>query len=371
MPKEVDRPIKAMEQVISNFWVLYDPPDFKEKWVEGKFLLSFSLDIVGIDGTIHFFLRIPEYMRKIFESAIYSQYPEVEIELVDDYTKRVPQNIPNQDWDLWACNFKFRKKNCYPIKTYASFFEPSPDVKEEKRIDPLAVLVEGMSRLQKGEQLWLQLILKPVANEDVNPPWADEGKAEINKLVNRPSPSKPKSITGEAIRTLVYGTVPFAGEEKPKEIIPPEMKLTPGERATVQAIENKISKNGFEATMRMILLGKRDVFFKANLRLILNFSVGLSTQDLNGIRPFMTTKIVPPSPFRDRRLFLRKRDLFKRYVRRWTPHYPKYEKGDTFILNAEEIATIFHFPGKVGAPTPSFARIEAKKGGPPINLPIE
>jgi hypothetical protein len=40
-----------------------------------------------------------------------------------------------------------------------------------------------------------------------------------------------------------------------------------------------------------------------------------------------------------------------------------------FVLNTEELATIYHFPGRV-AETPTFGRIEAKKGEPPSNLPI-
>ena len=36
MPAEVDRPFKAMEQVYAGLWMLYDPPDFYEKWIEGK-----------------------------------------------------------------------------------------------------------------------------------------------------------------------------------------------------------------------------------------------------------------------------------------------------------------------------------------------
>jgi hypothetical protein len=40
-----------------------------------------------------------------------------------------------------------------------------------------------------------------------------------------------------------------------------------------------------------------------------------------------------------------------------------------FVLNTEELATIFHFPGRV-AETPTFGRIEARKSEAPPNLPI-
>ncbi len=368
VPKEIDRPLKAMEQVITNFWTLYDPPDFKERWVEGKYLLNFSLEIVSIDGKIHFYIYLPGYMRKVFESAIYSQYPEVEIEEVSDYTKFVPQNIPNKDWDLWACNFRLRRGNFYPLKTYQSFFEPTQEIEEERRVDPLAVLLEGMSRLKPGEQLWLQIMLRPVTNKE--DPWMDDGKKELAKLLKRADPSaKEKSIAGEAFRVLTTKDyVPFAKEEEKKEIIPAEMHLSPGEREVVQAIETKLAKLGFQATVRMILMGKRDVFFKPNLRLVLNLSTGVSTQHLNMIQPFMTTKIVAPALFREHRLFIRKKKLFKRYVQRWGYYFPK--SGGTLILNPEEIATLWHFPGKSGMPAEGITTIESKKAGPPPNLPV-
>ena len=40
-----------------------------------------------------------------------------------------------------------------------------------------------------------------------------------------------------------------------------------------------------------------------------------------------------------------------------------------FTLNIEELATIYHFPGGV-VTTLSMPRVEAKKGGPPVNLPF-
>ena len=369
-PKDVERPLKAMDQVMTNFWTLYDPADFKETWVEGKFLLPFFLEIAGIDGNVHFFLRIPKSMRTVFESAIYSQYPDVEVTEVEDYIKRVPQNIPNEEWDMWGCNFKITQKEkggqCYPIKTYASFFEPTQEVKEEKRIDPLSVLIEGMSRLKKGEQLWFQMRLTPVPKTE----WYDECKTLVNKLVQRPEPPKDKSITASAIDVLAHGIMPYEKKkEEPSAAVPLEMRITPGERDFVSAIENKMAHAGFRSNLRMIYLGKKDAFFKPNLKLILNFSVGISTQNLNGLMPAQTTKVVAPYPFRERKLYMKKKVMFRRYSKRWIPNYPF--DGGTYILTPEEVATLYHFPSKVGAPTPTFSRIESKKSGPPPSLPIE
>jgi hypothetical protein len=66
---------------------------------------------------------------------------------------------------------------------------------------------------------------------------------------------------------------------------------------------------------------------------------------------------------------MRCRKLFRHYTRRFTPYFPK--AGGTFMLNSEELATLFHLPGKTVVTTPSIYRVEAKKGGVPSELPTE
>ena len=41
----------------------------------------------------------------------------------------------------------------------------------------------------------------------------------------------------------------------------------------------------------------------------------------------------------------------------------------TFVLNTEELATIWHFPGQI-LKVPTLERIESKEASPPTNLPI-
>ncbi|MCX6765152.1 MAG: hypothetical protein NT148_01280 [Candidatus Nealsonbacteria bacterium] len=68
-------------------------------------------------------------------------------------------------------------------------------------------------------------------------------------------------------------------------------------------------------------------------------------------------------------MYLRKRQLFRRYVGRATPKFPK--SGGTFVMTTEELATIYHFPGKSSASAPALERIESKRGEAPPGLPTE
>jgi len=369
LPKEVLKPIKAMDQVFAGFHGIHDIVTWREKWIEGVFQLSLSFEIVSDGGQIHFYIRTPEMFRNFIESNIYSQYPEAEISVVDDYTKYVPYDIPNKDWDLWAVDFINPRDEIYPIKTYTKF-ETEAEREEEKRIDPLANLLEGLTTLKPGEQFWLQIIVKPVLGKDN--PWQERGRELADKLAKRPAKKKPKPMIQEVAEILITGK-PTEVEEEVKEIIPPEFKLTPGEKEILTAVEAKLAKFGYDCNCRFIYLGKREVFFKPTTKIGFGFFKAVSTENLGGLRPWSKTmtkvKSVPFWFLDKRRYYLRQRKMFRQYVKRFPPFFPR--AGGTYVLNTEELATLYHFPGKAVAPAPGVPRVEAKKEAAPPELPIE
>jgi len=385
IPKEVLKPMRAMEVVLDGLWqILFDAPgDFFEKHIDGKIILSYSFEIISINGEPHFFIRIPESNQDAVEAVIYSQYPEAEISVAEDYVKHIPQDIPNKDWDLWGADYKLMKPNPYPIKTYLKF-ETEREPLEEKRIDPLAVLLESMAKIKPGEQYWIQITAKPVRG-DVGGwegiPWLKEGEKIRDELARRTEKNPvQKPLLMEAADVLITGDPPGGVKEEKREIIPPEMKLTPGERDILSGVEQKMAKRGFETTIRFIYLGKKEIFFKAKLRFALSFFSAFATQNLNGLFPYgqpLITKVkkgwfLPLNLLRKRRLYLRKRSIFRKYVLRFPPFFPRKSRWpSSFILNTEELATVFHFPGQRVAPAPLIKRIEAKKGEAPPGLPSE
>jgi len=381
MPKDMLKPIRAMEVVMAGLrQAFYDTPgSWWERWVEGKVQLSGCFEIASIGGDIHFYIRTLDSSRDTIESIIYSQYPEAEISVAEDYTKKVPKDIPNKDWDLWGADYMFPKEDPYPIKTYIDF-ETEHEAKEEKRIDPIASMLEAMAKIKPGEQLWVQIIAEPVGKDNGLKEYQKQGAKIRDKLARREEKESPKRpIIIDAIDVLLTGNVP-AEKEKEKEIMPPEMKLTPGEREVIIGVERKLSKPCFRTSIRFIFLGEREVFFKANLRLLWGFWGALVREDANALYPYgkTITKIhgswfLPINSLRERRVYIRKRKLFKNYIRRNRPLFPfagKYNSG-TFMLSVEEMATIFHFPNKISSPAPLVSRVEAKKGEAPSGLPVE
>jgi len=369
VPKDVERPIRVMEHVFANLWSIFDPPNWKEKWIEGHFLLSFSFEIAGIDGVPHFYIRTREIFRKLVESSIYAQYPEAEISKVEDYTKNVPQDIPNKEWDLFGTSFKFGRSEVYPIKTYTKFFEEKVETKEEKRLDPLSSLMDGIASLGPGEQVWVQIVAKPItiSGSDKSKDLEEEGKKLVDKLVKRPEKKSQKPILQEAAETMIFGSQ--KKEEKPERLTSPEIDLTPGEKEAVRAIEEKIAKVMYDCTVRFIYLGKRDVFLKPLVRIPFSFFNSMATVNLNAFRVEKPTLTKVTYFFKKRRVYLKQRRLFRYYQKRLPPYFPL--PGGTIALNIEELATMWHLPSKSAAPGPTLLRVQAKKGEPPAGLPVE
>jgi hypothetical protein len=364
-PRQELKPIKAMENVFATLWGTYDPANPKEKWFEGKILVYFTVEITSVEGIPHFYIRVARAMTKTVESAIYSQFPGIEIAEVPDYVKNVPPGLPNKDWDIWGCDYVLIKEDVYPIKTYRQFFEEKEGLKEEKQIDPLASLLEGLARLGKGEQIWIQIMARPVTVSEND--YVRRGKEEVGKLVGRPEKPKSKTLFREFIDLLFFNIAPGGVKNGEKPVIPTEMKLTPGERTVVQAIEEKISKNAFSANIRFVYLARKENFFGAMKTIPMTFFRQFNTQHLNSIIPYSktVTKVQAPALFAAARAYVKKRIMFRRFCER--------EKIDdsAFILNIEEMATIFHFPTLESVSEAILPRIETKKGSPPLELPVE
>ena len=123
--------------------------------------------------------------------------------------------------------------------------------------------------------------------------------------------------------------------------------------------------------MRIVYIAPVDIFDKMKIGGLLGSMRQFSSQNLNGLRPdWMTSIDYPWTDFRDIRKKMGQRTLLEAYKRRSFFNVPfKHLHGSPFILTAEELATIFHFPG-AAVTTPNLARVPSKKASAPPNLPM-
>jgi hypothetical protein len=388
-PREIRKTPRAMEQFFAALHGFQRTPNFKERNFLGHVQEWFSLEIIGQGGEIHFFIRTLSQYRNQVEAQIYAQYPQAEIIEVDDYTQLIPSDIPNKDYDLWGTELILTQEDAYPIRTFPTWEKEF--LLEEQRIDPVASLAEILSKLEEGEQIWIQTLIRPVMDE-----WKKDGEKIKDKLVGRKKERKPglieQEITGfiEAARETITGSAVEKKSEKPSSVAPIAL-LSPAERDVVTAIENKMAKIGFETLIRFVYLGPTSVFNKANVSAVIGCYKQFSTQNLNGFMPNkkVTTKINYKIQLKGPREFYRKKKILAAYKKRAMPLQSKYIsylkplfferlpilnrffiKSKVFVLNIEELATVYHYPGMM-VEAPMMPSIEAKKGEPPARLPTK
>jgi len=384
-PREVLVPFKAMEDVFAVVWPIWDGANWREKWCEGEMDNSpfwCSWEIVSLEGRVHFYLRILSQHRTSVETALYAHYPDIEIKEVSDYVNLVPTTVPNEEWNVYGEDFYQTKDPAYPIKTYEKFFEPQGEriAAEEKRIDPIISLLEGMSRLGPGEQYWMQFITIPIADSDN--PWRVNAQKIIDKISKRPE-KKEATFFEELIYTfkqLIFGPEKEGSGESAKYSWAPmqkeesgekEMVLTPGERELITDLETKMRKAAYKVVLRGFYVAKRENWKPSHRVLARSYFSHFSQQNLNRLSFAAETRPKIHYIMRQRRAFIRARKMFRNAVLRFTPMFPDREKYCA-ILSTEELATLYHFPLRIsGMVSPTMSKVESKKAGPPPNLPIE
>jgi len=384
-PRDVDRSPKAMELFITNALYHWSMKGGKEEFWQGAVWFWFSLEIVSIGGQVHFYVRTPTRIRSLIETQMYAQYPQAQVREVPDYTLAVDEITPQSKWNAWACEFGLIKPEAYPVKTYVDY-GLDEDPKEEYKVDPISPVIEFFGSLKKEEQAWLQIVITPskkmwrtkgtwFGKHD----WIKESQVEIIKIL------KPYT-------RLQLGTDGgFA-----KEIRPPDFY-----KNMLAGMNLKTAKLGFETGIRVMYIAPKEIYppgtrtnASRDIRLIFRqYAKPDSNQfdRINSAQGDRYSGIFSASPktvmilanrmlkeYRERSFFhepLRQKIFSQNH---WNWPFPgvmgvdgiikAYVHTETYVLNAEELATIWHFPGQI-LKVPTLERIESKEASPPTNLP--
>lgn len=392
IPREVMKTPRAMEQFFMNLHGLRNAAgDFLEKYIDGEVTMWWSLEIVSYGGEVHFFIRTPKKHKKMVEAALYAQYPTVEVVEVPDYMDNFPQStsdIYRKSFNLFGGELILRKEDSYPITTYEKF----ELTKDEMAIDPISALFEVLGGLNKEETVFIQILIQPAG-----PEWQEPGKKLIDKLTGRDKKEAAKKAGAkggatEWTKNIIFAPVEHptwegAKEEKKEEKFRME-SLTPGERDIIKAIEENVSKPGFNTLIRYLYYAPKAIFSTnfARRGLIGAFNQ-YASQALNSFRgnPKVETRsrwIYFPHVFVSSRVEARRQRMIYNYRNRklpeesflakiYTSHPLNFNtKSKIFVLNTAELATIFHIPPEQVLTAPHTKRVESKKMGPPSGLPI-
>lgn len=355
IPRDVHKSPAAMELAIDVLWHLGGGGmGWQNRIWDGAVLLPASLEIISVEGSIYFFIRAHVQYADLVTSTIYSQYPDAEIHEVDDYTKYVPDLTKHQDdWSMYGATFALSTDNFVPIKTYIDYGLDTAvgNLEENQKIDPMTPLLEYLGSLRKGEQMWIQIILRADALND----WRTRAKDYIADLMQR-SPSVDSMD------------------------VAPTAKLTHGEQEKIKAIERSLGKHAFETKIRALYLAPNKYYNKSRTGFFKNsIFKPFGSQYLNTIKKNDDTDPVDwfwqditglRVPVLEKRFFtdyINREAFYEGFLKYF--NFLWYEKKDPSILTSEELATLFHIPGRVSE-TGNLERIDATKAEAPQNLPM-
>ncbi len=387
-PREVLRSPKAMELFITNALYHWSFKGGKEEYWQGAVWFWFSLEIASIDGQVHFYIRTPTRIRSLIETQMYAQYPQAQVKAVEDYTLGVDEITPESDWNGWGCEFRLLKPEAFPLKTYLDF-DLNEDPKEEYKVDPISPVIEFLGSLKKGEQAWVQFVIRPSKKKYHKKGtlfgwhwWEVEAREELERYV--------EPYTQYKVQTL-----------HPTKDVAKEVRVPRYLENTMKAMSAKTGKIGFDTGVRVMYVAKKEIFppghrtnASRDVRLIFR---QYAKPDCNGLERFNSAQgdaysgIFTASAktvmllanrmlheYRERAFFhlpLRHHIFSQHY---WNWPFPgvmsvdgiikAYVHHQTFVLNVEELATMWHFPGQI-LKVPTLERIESREASPPPNLP--
>jgi hypothetical protein len=357
-PAEVKKSPAAMEVFLLTLHQTGGESNWYKKYIQGSFRSWFSLELVSLEGQVKYFIRCEKKHRRAIEANLYAEYPGIEVvEAKEDYTDGI--YFDEDKNAMFAAELGLTKDDSYPLKTYVDY-RLDQEQEDEYKIDPMAPVLEFLNTVKPRNNVWFQILVRAHKAEDPDfektfptfakkkDNWVEKGKEEIQK------------IKEESFFEIEEGEV-----KKTKD------KQTEGQKDLISALERSLSKYSFDVGIRLVTIAPKDDFDKGNIGM-LGVWKQYSSLQLNGFKPKMVTNF--DFWYQDifgNKLKSMKKNILEAYKTRnyfWKDDY-RGQKRKHFVLNTEELATIYHFLGKVSE-APSVSKVDAKKGAPPGNLPI-
>lgn len=404
IPTDLEKTPQAMEQVYAALYATKRGVTTWDEKFRGHLETSYSFELISQGGDTHFVIHAPVEHRETLESHLYSQFPEIEINEVEDYTEDAPDVLPNEEFGCAAAELKLRDNDAYPIRTYKQFDLESGRQAEEA-VDPMAPILETFNAVRPKGNLWLQVLFSPpMPGAD----WRSVGRKLVDQLMERDTGPSSKGFFSilfselvgfldaalkEVTRLLTGDAVGLprdkSTENQEEDTAPIAWRLTEEEKEKIKAIERNISKSGFYTTIRAVYFAPWEVFTTDKVVSLVGAFEQFNDENLNGfeVNSALGYKVrgnhfrdyrskiyylawkyreIPRTPEQLREL--RMREIYKSYKQRSFGKHARGHKG--FFFNSEELATVYHFPMK-SVETPELPKVGAKKGEPPAGLPIE
>jgi hypothetical protein len=325
----------VIDENVSRAQVLYSilastfQKGFKSK-LYGQRHLAF--EVIANKEAVHFYAAVPVPLLSVVEQAVISAYPSARVEEVAEHN--IFSSVGRITGTLGG-EMVLKENFAYPIATYQ-------DIKR----DTMQSLLNALSSLTKEDGAGVQILLRPASSN-----WRKKATTEADKKrggkKNGNGVDNVLSGVGQVFTALTKppdSKENDKGDEDKKEISALDQSI-------IQDIEEKTKQPGFEVLIRIV--ASSNVTQRAQ-SILNNIVATFSLYDAPGKNGF---KLVPA---RDIESFV------TAYIMRFFP-----QQRSNNILNATELATLFHFPDQTNIPTSQLERQASKQVDGPRNVPEE
>jgi len=323
----------VVDENISRAQVLYNilastfQKGFKSKFYGQRHV---GLEIVAVDGGVHFYAAVPVPLLGVVEQAIVSAYPTARLEEATEHNIFSPVG---RITGTLGGELVLKEDFAYPIATYQ-------DIKR----DTMQSLLNALSTLTKEDGAGIQILLRPADSSWRKTATSVAEKKRTGKANNKGADAVFSGI-GQAISAFAKppdSKDPSKPADQPKEVSSLDQSI-------IQSIEEKTKQPGYEVMIRLV--ASSNVSHRAQT-LLNNLVATFALFDAPGKNGF---KYIPAKDIES---------FITSYILRIFP-----QEKNTTILNSTEIATLFHFPDQQNIPTTQLERQSSKQVDGPRNIP--
>ena len=323
IPRDNDKKELSAEQLFASLHgILRDKQELK---MSGGVQEHLSFEIASVGNQIRFYVRVPKHLQNFVEGQIYAQYPSVQIHEADhDYASTAGSHPVTAIDELVLTD-----KEYFPIKTFQNF-----------DVDPLAGITAALTKLDKtDEEIWVQLLVRPVPDS-----WQQDSAKFITRYKEGFGTSTKSSIGIYLLQALEALWQPPEGGTTTST-----REMSDRDKLRIAEAEKKSQKLGYKVKIRIAYLGSDQTSARIQMNAVASAFKQFNSTSLNGFK-------LAKSPSFDRA------DL-QAYIDR------QFRDGDGFILNIEELASVYHLP-HMNVETPNVVWANSKTAEPPTNLPV-
>jgi hypothetical protein len=321
-----------------------------------------SLEIGMADGKIGLFARADESAAGLVESQIYGQYPDAEIE---DAKPAIFE--PKEGEVAVSVDLLLSDPEIFPIKRYPQFVDSA----SRQSVDTIAGLTSALVRYPKpGMRGHIQIVIEPLGSNYRKRalkflPYLGKGipkhwPAYGNMFAKVHLARGLQSWLYWPLDILMGGWRMWFSSFKPKTSI----SLMTGQDITNDTDEDEARTSMRSHEREDNISGAVDkmnrLLFTANIRISVITSAANQAEAVAKVQEIASSF---------RQFTLPMSNGFNMTQPTVSRHLPVGFKGSSFVLSAEEIATLWHIPN-IMVKTPNMDWVVSKKLEPPVNMPI-